>query len=201
MNERILKILGFIIAIPHFAFQMGWLVAGVWLAYEGAWSVIGWGLVMTFLGAIALSFAFLPGLIFILPATFLIQKGWKMAGYLLCIPAGIWSAFVMSLFYYKVIEEFLPYASKYNLIPLLLWSIGVATGCLSFMNNDEKRLGGESNFIFIIFSEWGFVASLISILLYKNDILTSLIYAILIVSIGTIATAIMNTKLRLNKGN
>ena len=201
MNERILKILGFIIAIPHFAFQMGWLVGGVWLAYEGAWSVIGWGLVMTFLGAIALSFAFLPGLIFILPATFLIQKGWKKVGYLLCIPAGIWSAFVMSLFYYKVIEEFLPYASKYNLIPLLLWSIGVATGCLSFMNSDEKRLGGESNFIFIIFSEWGFVASLISILLYKNDILTSLVYAILIVSIGTIATAIMNTKLRLNKGN
>lgn len=136
------------------------LAGGIWLAFDGVWGGIGWGLVVAFIAPILLSLALLVGIIFGYPAHKMLSKGNFVFGYILVGMSATWTGVIMTLYFGYVIAEFLPYSKNTSLIAILLWGWGVATSSIQYIQQREIMSGGKSNVSFIVFSQIGFLVFL-----------------------------------------
>lgn len=144
-----------------FISQLSIVIGGIWLALDGVWPAVGWGLIYSLISAFALSIAMSLIFVLLIPAGMLYEKNQKVLSYIAAAPAILGAAYINSLFYFYVLEEFIPYASKTHPAAILLWSYGVATVALGIISSSSKANDGFG--IFVLFTQLGFIFALIAI--------------------------------------
>lgn len=156
MLERLITIAAVPLGILN---AFGGLVAVIWLAILGEWGTLGYGLVGIFLGAFALGFAMMPGLLFAIPAAMLIDKGYERSGTVIGFLSAIYTALILTTWCMGVLYLFVMRADSQSLAPVLLLAYGVATGPISWMAQKESQHGGgEFAVISSLFAQIAFIA-------------------------------------------
>lgn len=163
--EKIGKIFAGFVSIISLLDVIVFIIAFGWLAYEGLWSVIGWGLLSGFGFAIGLSFVITILLILLMPSIFLMKKGKAFLSYAFAIPFVMATAIAITFFYVIVFNHFAEYASKINPIAILLWSYCVSTGALGVIGSSAKRDENYGFGLLVLFSKLGFVLMVIAMML------------------------------------
>lgn len=168
------------------------IVGGVWLAYDGVWSAIGFGLFGSIIIAICLSIIMSMSAILLVPSMYFYKNNLKLLYYLSLIPFIVAAAVVMSLFYIAVFNQFYEYIPRTHPIPILLWSYSIATGVLGMIGsnstNDEKFGYG----MFVLFSKLAFIAFTLSVFFGMSKLsalTTSIVFNLIGVGIVIIFSA------------
>lgn len=97
--------------------------AGLWLALLGQWSVIGYGVALLFLGALALGVLQMPGAKLVDMAE--VRGNRRMAGFLM-IASTVWGSLCMAFWCELSVERYVPLAHGSAMLPVLIWGNGVA---------------------------------------------------------------------------
>jgi len=132
------------VSIPLMLLNMlGGVVSGIWLAVLGEWGAIGTGILSLFVSTSLLGFALMPGLLFAAPAAFCMEKGKSFGLVFFAALSSIYTMGLITVWCCAVLFYFVRDATATTLIPLLIWSYGVATGPWSYMASKDQGQGGE----------------------------------------------------------
>ena len=161
------------IAVPLGLLNMlGGLIAGIWLAILGNWSVIGYGLLALFISSFILGLAMLPGLLFAAPALALHQTRHKIGFYFFSFLGASYTMAVLTAWCMAVLFLLVRQAESNSIIPILLWSYGIATGPIAWMARKEMQSGsGEYSMISTLFSQVAYVLVAAVVLLTNASII------------------------------
>ena len=117
------------LAIPLGILNMfGGIISGVWLAILGEWGLIGYGILALLLSGMGLGLAMAPGFILAAPAVAMIAKGNRVGGYLFGLLSTIYTVGILTAWCILVLVYYTKHADSNSIIPLLVWSYGVARG-------------------------------------------------------------------------
>jgi hypothetical protein len=124
--------------------MIGGIVAGIWLVVLRDWHTILLGIAFLFVSTVAFSFVFIPSKLLLVPAAYFAKRG-KTIGFV-CFGAlgGLYSYAVITVWCCAVLWIFVNGATAHALVPLLVWSYGVATIPLAYTALAEYRAGGDS---------------------------------------------------------
>jgi hypothetical protein len=137
----------------------GGIVAGIWLAVVGNWGTIGWGTAAIFLSTFGISLALLPGMALAGLAAYFAERGYKLLFYFFALLSSLYTVAVIALWCGTVLYFFASRADSSSVIPLLLWSYGVATGPFAYMASKE----GDDAFASIAATFFGQVGYVVSV--------------------------------------
>lgn len=165
----------------------GGVVAGIWLAILGKWGIIGYGVAALFVSGIGLGFAMIPGLLFAAPAVVLHEKGHKLGFYFFSFLGSLYTVVVLTAWCIAVLYFFGRQADPDSIIPVLLWSYGVATGPIAWMAQKETQGGGgEGAMMSTFFSQFAYVLVILAILLFGVSLLDVIVLFGVIMSVGLV---------------
>jgi hypothetical protein len=170
---------------------VSFVVGGLWLAIDGVWGAIGKGLIMGFVAAFLLSLAMTIAAILLIPSNILYKKNYKVLSYISLAPFAIVASFIISMFYYYVMAEFIQYKNETSPIAIMLWSSAVAIGSLGMIAGSGPQSQGFG--LFMIFSQLGFYASLTA-LYFSVKPFNALAMAMSVTLVGLIISGISSIK-------
>jgi len=152
-----------VLLIPiGFINMLGGIISGIWLMILGHWSPIGYGLLFLAFSSFGLGLAMMPGLIFAAPAAMMEEKGNKLGSYFFGFLSVFYTYGVLTAWCLVVMTYFLKQADNDSVIPLLIWSYGVATGPIGWMAQKERN---EYSMISTFFIQVAYLISIVAILL------------------------------------
>lgn len=99
----------------------------------------------------AISIALMPSLLFAAPAALAIEKGKKLLGIFLGSLSVLYTFALMSIWCVWIMWLFASSASDKSLIPLLIWSYGVALAPWMWLAQKDQQGGGNEYSMFTIF--------------------------------------------------
>lgn len=137
---------------------LGVLVSGVWLAFLGEWQAIGIGLAAVITSSFFITIFLLPGSLFKFLAHLIQEKGFPWLGFIVEAISSLYFSFVVFLSAYSCFRYFLSISTEVSLVPLLIWSHGVATGIWGLLAS--KALNAKNNIVGITTFMHAFVLSL-----------------------------------------
>jgi len=129
-----------ILSIPLLILNMfSGIVAGIWLAILGQWSIIGIGVLIFINSTWVLGFVIMPAMLLAAPATMFAEK--RNTFGLVCFVAlsSIYILSVITLWCCGILFLFVRDATASSLIPRLLWSYGLATGPWAYMASRDAQ--------------------------------------------------------------
>lgn len=153
----------------------GGVVSGIWLAILGEWGIIGYGIVALFISGIGISIALMPGMLFAAPAAILHEKGHKIGFYFFGFLSALYTILVLTVWCILVLYFFVKQANVDSIIPILLWSYGVAIGPIAWMAQKEMQGGNEYSMISTFFVQVAYLMAIIAILFFKVTLIDVII--------------------------
>jgi len=152
-----------VLLIPiGFINMLGGIISGIWLVILGHWSPIGYGLLFLAFSSFGLGLAMMLGLIFAAPAAMMEERGNKFGSYFFGFLSVLYTYGVLTVWCLVVMTYFLKQADNDSVIPLLIWSYGVATGPIGWMAQKERN---EYSMISTFFIQAAYLISIVAILL------------------------------------
>ena len=141
---------------------LGGIISGVWLAILGEWGEIIRGLGFLVVSGFAISFALMPGLLLAAPGLIAIKKGKKVLGTLLASINIFYTFGLITMWCVWVLWLFVDSATKSSLIPLLIWSYGVAVGPWMWLaQKDQEGGGNDFSIMSTFFAEVSYIIAMI----------------------------------------
>ena len=131
--------------------MLGGIVSGIWLAFLGEWGAIGRGLIIMVISGFAISFALMPALLFAAPAAIAIEKGKKIIGAIFGSLSVLYTVALITVWCIWIMVMFASSATENSLVPLLIWSYGVALGPWMWLAQKDQHGGGNEFSIFTTF--------------------------------------------------
>ena len=117
--------------------SLGGVVAFIWLAVLGKWSVIGYGVLYVIGMPILFAIAQLPSLGFTAVGAWLADRNWR-TGFLLCVFLGaLWTSALIVIWCSTIVFKYVDLSSEVSAIPILLWGYTVAVGPLAYMASKD----------------------------------------------------------------
>jgi hypothetical protein len=165
---------------------LGGIVAGIWLAILGRWGIIGYGLLALVVSGYGLGLAMMPGLLFAVPAAALHEKGHKPVSYFFSFLSALYTMAVLAIWCMAVLFFFVRQADSSSIIPILIWSYGVATGPIAWMAQKEMQGGGgEYSMISTMFAQVAYVLVVLAVLLFRVSLVdvTILFGAVMVIGL------------------
>ena len=157
-----------ILLIPIFIINMlGGIISGIWLAILGEWGLIGYGLLALIISSFIIGIALIPAMIFAAPSIALIEKGHKFIGYIIGMLGMIYTIGILSAWCLVVLITYMREATPDSIIPVLIWSYGVATGPISYMAQKEMQSGNEFSGITTFFLQIAYIITILAILFIR----------------------------------
>jgi hypothetical protein len=164
----------------------GGIVAGVWLAILGEWGIIGYGVVILIFASFTLGLAMMPGLMFAIPAASMAERGNKIGSYLFNFLGSIYGGIVLTIWCVGLLYYFAHQANADSIVPILLWSYGVATGPIGWLTQKEIQSGGGGASVFAnFFAQVAYVIVMISVLFFEASLLDAVTLYGTVMVIGT----------------
>ena len=163
-----------------FVNTFGGIAALIWLIIIGGYGfLIGAGILSFFFSAFGLALLMLPATGLQVLGFKLIQKDQKILGLILMylanlILVSVFSAWILYVYYFGLVNV----QSESDLLPVMLWCYGVATGPIQWMASKE---GGDSisTQIMTFFISLGCLSMTIMISFFYINVVTSMIVLIL----------------------
>ncbi|MGI6348252.1 MAG: hypothetical protein ACOXZ1_03630 [Patescibacteria group bacterium] len=122
---------------------LGGIVSGIWLAILGEWGEIFRGILFMVVAGFAISIALMPSLLFAAPAAMAMERGKKFIGALLGSLSVLYTVALITVWCIWVMWLFVSSATESSLIPLLVWSYGVALGPWMWLAQKDQQGGGN----------------------------------------------------------
>ena len=175
------------VSVPLSIINMfGGIVSGVWLAILGEWGLIGYGILAMMVSGLLLGFAMMPGLIFAVPAATMFEKGIKIGGYFFGFLGTVYTLGVLSVWCVFVLVYFMDHATVDSVVPVLVWSYGVATAPIMWLTQKELQSGNEHALVATFFIECAYIFSILAILFIGVSLVDVLIIFAITMTLGMI---------------
>lgn len=177
-----------VLAVPLGLLNMlGGIIAGIWLAVLGKWGIIGYGVAALFVSGFALGIAMMPGLLFAAPAALLHKKGNKLGFYFFGFLGALYTVAIITAWCIAVLYFFVRQANSDSIIPILLWSYGVATGPMGWLTQKEVQGGGGvSATIATFFAQVAYVIVILAVLFFSVSLVDVIILFGAIMVVGLV---------------
>lgn len=131
---------------------LGGIISGIWLAILGEWGAIFSGIILIVVSGYAISFALMPSFfLFAAPAIIAMEKGKKLLGIFLGSLSVLYTIILITVWCIWIMRLFVSSANEGSLIPLLIWSYGVAFAPWMWLAQKDQQGGGNEYSIFTIF--------------------------------------------------
>ena len=153
-----------LLAIPLTMLNLfGGVVSGVWLAVLGDWGSIGYGLLAMIASSFVLAIAMMPSLLFAGPAIYFARKGVDILFFFFSFLGSLYIVALITVWSGGVLWFFAERATADSVIPILIWSFGVALAPWQWMAQKEMQAGeGQGSAVTVFFAQ---VAYLFAILM------------------------------------
>lgn len=132
----------------------GGIVSGIWLAFLGLWRPIDIGLLSLFCTTWLIGFALMPALLFAAPAAMAFERGHRFADVVFGAFTKFYTTAVIVTRSYLVLLFFARMATPTSLLPILLWSYGVATGPWAFLAQKDRQGDGRNPYSLLNVYDW-----------------------------------------------
>ena len=149
----------------------GAIVSDIWLAILGEWGIIGYGIAALFVSGIGLGIAMMPGLLLAAPAAALQEKGKMFGFYMFGFLSALYTIAILTVWCIAILLFFTKQANADSIIPILIWSYGVATAPIAWMAQKEMQGGNEFSMISTFFAQVAYILVIIAILLFRVSLL------------------------------
>ena len=107
----------------------------------------------------------MPGLLFVAPAAALIEQGRRGPAMVLAGISNLYTAALVAAWGIGILYFFASRATAHSIIPLLIWSYGVAIGPWSFLASKDQQGGGNGySAISTFFLQVGYVVAIALVL-------------------------------------
>lgn len=169
---------------------LGGLISGIWLAVLGMWDIIWFGIISLFISHFIIAFALMPAMLFLAPAAYFLTKknlfataiGWLLMSLSLFYTFGLITIWCVGILY-----NFTKMATPASIIPLLIWSYGVALGPWMFLAAKEQQSGdGEGSIFPVFFAEISYIVSILMILFLEITLRDVLIVFAIIMGVAMV---------------
>lgn len=130
---------------------LGGIISGIWLAILGEWGEIFRGVLFMVISGFAISIALMPSLLFAAHAAMAIEKGKKLFGMFFGSLSVLYTIGLMTVWCIWIMWLFVSSANDISLIPLLIWSYGVALAPWIWLAQKDQQGGGNKFSIFSVF--------------------------------------------------
>jgi len=130
---------------------LGGIISGIWLAILGEGREIFRGILFMVVAGFAISIALMPSLLFAAPAAMAIEKGKKLLGMFFGSLSVLYTVALMTIWCIWIMWLFVSSATESSLIPLLIWSYGVALAPWMWLAQKDQQGGGNEFSLFSIF--------------------------------------------------
>lgn len=164
----------------------GGIVSGIWLAILGDWKLIGYGILALIVSNIGLSLVMALGLIFVGPAANMIEKGNKIGVFFLGLLSTIYNVGVLTAWCILVLIFYTNHTDAASIIPVLIWSYGIATNPIVWLAKKDLESGNEHAMITTFFIAVAYILTILAILLVEVSLLNILVLFGVVMSIGII---------------
>jgi hypothetical protein len=151
---------------------IGWIVAGVWLAILGEWSLLAYGIGALPFSGFALGIAMMPGMLLGGPAAAFHEKGNRFGYYVFGFLSTLYTVSVLTIWCIGVLYFFGKQADNDSIIPALLWSYGIATVPIAWLAHKDDN---EYAMITAFFADIAYVLVIVTILFAKPSLLDVLV--------------------------
>ncbi len=177
-----------VLAIPLALLNiLGGIVSGIWLAVLGEWGAIGWGILALAVSGIALSLVLMPSALLAVPAAHFGEKGNLFAMYILAFLSNLYVIAVVTVWCVAVLYFFAKRADANSIIPMLIWSYGVATGPWAWMAQKEQQGGGGfASVVYAFFSQVGYMVMVLAVLLARVTLIDVIVLFSVVMFIGLV---------------
>lgn len=166
---------------------LGGIVAGIWLAVLGKWGIIGYGIGALFVSGFGLGIAMMPGLLFAAPAGVFYEKENKLGFYFFGFLGALYTVAVLTGWCIAVLYFFVSRADSTSIIPVLLWSYGVATGPIAWLAQKEAQGGGgHGAMISTFFAQVAYVMVILAVLFLRVSLVDVIVLFAVIMAIGLV---------------
>lgn len=166
--------------------MFGGLVSGIWLAILGEWGLIGIGILALFVSSMGIGLAMMPGMIFALPAMALLEKGKKISGYFFGFLSTLYTTAVLVVWCIAVLLYFVKHADHGSIIPILIWSYGIAIGPISWLAQKDRQGGNEHAMVSTFFIQVAYLITILGILFLQVTVLNVTVLIGVIMSVALI---------------
>lgn len=147
----------------------GGIFSGIWLAILGEWGEIGRGILLGLVSTFAISFALMPSLIFTMPALWAMKRGKKFIAILSAAGSAAYVIALISFWCLFVLGAFVSSATDKSIIPMLIWSYGVALGPWIWLaQKDQQTNGNEYSVLTTLFAEFSYLIAMVLVLFGVN---------------------------------
>lgn len=186
--------------------MLGGIVSGIWLVALGDWRPVVVGVVGLFFTHHILGFAFLPGAAFAIPGMHFLRRGNRPAAYISLFLSQLYTAAVITAWATLVMVLFVGRATPDTILPLLLFSYGVATGPLAYLAQQEQKSGGgEAAVVSTVAAEFAYIIAGVAVLLLPVTLFTvaaiiGTVMAATACILTAIAVAAMEAEARVHPG-
>lgn len=142
---------------------LGEIISGIWLAVLGEWGEIFRGILFMAISGFAISIALMPSLLFAAPAAMAIEKGKKLLGMFFGFLSVLYTIALMTGWCVWIMWLFVSSATDSLLIPLLIWSYGVALAPWMWLAQKDQQGGGgnEYSMFTIFFAQISYILGMI----------------------------------------
>ncbi len=142
---------------------LGGIIAGIWLAILGEWGETFRGILFMVVSGFAISIALMPSLLFAAPAAMAIEKGKKLLGMFFGSLSVLYTVALMTVWYIWIMWLFVSSATDSSLIPLLIWSYGVALAPWMWLAQKDQQGGGgnEYSMFTIFFAQVSYILAMV----------------------------------------
>ena len=160
----------FLIGVPLFILNMlGGIISGIWLALIGQWWALGVGLVSLFVSHFLLSILSMLSLLVAGPAMVLYERGKQGLATILAGVSSLYTSTLVAAWGIGVLYFFVSRATEGSLIPLLIWSYGVASGPWAFLASKDRQVeGNEFSAMTTFFLQVGYVVAIVLVLVSRS---------------------------------
>jgi|AntAceMinimDraft_17_1070374.scaffolds.fasta_scaffold17917_4 hypothetical protein len=162
---------------------LGGVISGIWLAVLGEWGEIFRGFLFMVISGFAISIALMPSLLFAAPAAMAIEKGKKLLGMFFGSLSVLYTIGLITVWCIWIMWLFVSSASDSSLIPLLIWSYGVALAPWMWLAQKDQQ-GGSMFSIF--FAQISYILGMIMFFLGTTLGTVALIFGIIMLLGGTL---------------
>jgi hypothetical protein len=165
-----------ILIVPIFIINcLGGIISGIWLVILGEWGLIGYGMLAAMMGGFIIPLAILPSAIFALPAVALMTKGHKFIGYMIGTLSVTYIMIVLSAWCLIVLTTYADQATPDSIIPILIWSYGVALGPISYLAHEELQSGNELSGLSTFFLQIAYFITILVIIFVGINVFHALV--------------------------